>query len=255
MQTGVQLYTLRKDLQSYENFPRVLQRVKDMGAACVQISAVGPYDSGELGSLCRELGLAVCATHSNFTRIKTDLDALAQEHLELGCPQIGIGMLPREYDRKNPDSARAFIEFLNKTGEHLQQYGLTIAYHNHWFEFKPMPDGKPMLDWLIEQTQPYVEFILDSYWVKVGGYEPQAYIDKLAGRMSVLHLKDYQKRFGFFPAIKALGEGTLDFVSILKHAKDAGVSAAVVELDYAKDPYASLTRSLRHIETCLAAQR
>lgn len=249
---GVQLYTLRKDLQQQDTFPPVFRRVKDMGAQTVQLSALGKYDSKRMGELCRELSLDVCATHSDFSRIQNDLDRLAQEHQDFDCPQIGIGMLPSSYDKKKLDDIRAFIEVLNKTGERLKQYNMGIAYHNHWFEFHKF-DGQPMLDIMIAETEPYVEFILDTYWVKVGGYDPCDYIDKLKGRISVLHLKDYKKRFGFFPAIKAIGDGGLDFQAIMQHAQAAGVKAAVVELDYAKNPYDSLARSLKHLRTIYPA--
>lgn len=248
MSLGVQLYTLRKDLKRGEQFPAVLRRVKDMGAQTVQVSGTGPYDSGTVGALCRDLGLSVCATHSKFARIQTELEQLAQEHQKLGCTQIGIGMMPGSYDKKSLESVREFIAFLNETGRKLQPYGMTIAYHNHWFELKCL-NGKPMLDIMIEETAPYVEFILDTYWVKVGGYDPCDYIDKLRGRMSVLHLKDYRKTLGVFPAIKAIGDGTLDFPAIMQHAQAAGVQAAVVELDYAKNPYDSLERSLQYLQT------
>lgn len=246
MRYGVQLYTLRKDLQQQENFPAVFERVKKMGAESVQVSATGPFDSKFLGKLAKDLDLHICATHSKFERIQNDLDKLAEEHLDFGCPQIGIGMLPAQFDKKSYDDICRFADILNETGEKLQAYNLNIAYHNHWFEFSKIQGEQTMFDVLLAKTAPHVNFILDSYWIKVGGEDPATYIDRFAGRIRVLHLKDYKKRF-FVPLIKPLGKGTLDFPAILEHAKAAGVTDAVVELDISRKPYQDLETSIHYL--------
>lgn len=245
MKIGVQLYTLRKYLQKPENVRPVFERVAAMGAETVQISAMCKTDAKEIASICRDTGLSVCGTHSPFKDIKNDLDRLAEEHLEFGCKTIGIGMLPSCYDKKNPMSVSCFVDFLNETAEKLKKYDMRVAYHNHWFEFKKVGD-RLLYDVLIEDTVPEVAFIPDTFWIKVGGFEPVEYLNKLGDRAVILHLKDWKKVLGV-PVFKPVGDGKLDFPKILEAAETNGTNYAVVELDVSRDPYGDLDKSLKYI--------
>ncbi|HQC54536.1 MAG TPA: sugar phosphate isomerase/epimerase [Clostridia bacterium] len=242
---GTQLFSLRRYLQEEENVPQVFAKVKEMGAEVVQVSGMCAIDSKKLGEISKQYELPICITHSPVDRIKNDLDKLAEEHLDYDCKNIGIGMMPSEY-RANEDGLKSFIELLNETSTKLAKYDMTIAYHNHHFEFNKYGD-RIIYDIMIENTDKAVQFIPDTYWIKVGGYVPQDYIKKLTGRINTLHLKDYKKTLGV-PLFRAVGKGDIDFVDILKVAEEAGVENAVVELDFSLKPYKSMEYSLNYLK-------
>lgn len=244
MRMGVQLYTLRKFLKDPANFDAVFARVAAMGAQCVQVSGTCAFEATMMRSLSAKYDLPVCLTHSPVDRIENDLDRLAEEHLTFGCPEIGIGMMPFKYKRKKLDDIKRFTEFLNMTAERLAPYKLKLGYHNHAFEFKET-EGVRIMDYFIENTQK-VRFIPDTYWIKVGGFEPEEYLKKLAGRVDVMHFKDYQKGWPL-PKIRAVGEGIFDFKSIIETAQQSGATDGVVELDFAKDPYQALEVSMKNL--------
>lgn len=245
MRIGVQLYTLRRQLRTADQFDAVFARVAQMGAECVQLSGIGPFDADFMKALTERHHLPVCATHSPYARIAEDLDRLAEEHLTYGCRTIGIGRMPGAFDHKRLAGIQRFCDFLNDTGRKLAQYDLRIAYHNHAFEFKVV-EGQRIYDYMIAHTDSAVQFIPDTFWIKVGGFAPETYINKLAGRASVMHLKDYKK--GLLPMIKPVGDGAFDFAAILKAAEASGITDAVVELDFARRPYEALESSLRHLD-------
>ena len=58
----------------------------------------------------------------------------------------------------------------------VQPRDFQLAYHNHAFEFHPLPEGKRGSDILWENTDsgPYVRSELDTFWVKHGGEDPAA---------------------------------------------------------------------------------
>ena len=60
---------------------------------------------------------------------------------------------------------------LNEANIVAQGAGLTLAYHNHWFELAII-DGKPAYQHMLEHLDESILFELDSYWVKVGGLDP-----------------------------------------------------------------------------------
>ena len=140
MKYGVQLYSLRQYLKDEKGYERIFNILKDMGAEVVQLSSTGsnPIDSTFLENLVKESGITICGTHSPFQRILNDLDNLALEHLSFGCDEIGIGMMPNEYKANNFAKLDEFISILNEKSKHLKQYNITLAYHNHWFEFSPL---------------------------------------------------------------------------------------------------------------------
>lgn len=246
MKIGIQLYSLRKYLKTENQVAAVFDRVKKMGAEVVQVSGMCEISSNKLAKISKDNNLPICITHSPFNRIVNDLDRLSEEHLDYSCKSIGIGSMPNEY-RNSKEGIFAFIDILNKTSLELEKYGMTIAYHNHHFEFKKY-DEVTMFDLLIDNTRKEVEFIPDTFWLKVGGVEPEEYIKKLAGRIKTLHLKDYQKILGF-PVFRRIGKGDFDFKNILKVAEESGVENAVVELDFSPRPYISMEKSIQYLKS------
>ncbi len=242
---GVQLYSLRKYIKDAASMAAVFARVKALSAEVVQVSGGAALSSAELKRISDDNRLPICITHSPYKRIVDDLERLAEEHAEFNCRSIGIGMMPKVFRTGKLDDIRRFVEILNTTAEKLKKFGMNIAYHNHHFEFK-RADGEIIYDYMIENTLGDVHFIPDTFWIKVGGYDPEAYIRRLKGRVSTLHLKDYKKILGV-PVFRAIGKGALNFGNILHCSEQAGIKNAVVELDLSPNPFKSIEYSLNYL--------
>lgn len=245
MKIGAQLFSLRRYLKDEAGYRRVFAAVRDMGAEVVQLSAAGgnlAVNSGQIAAVSAEYGLPVCVTHSPVARIKDDLARLAEEHLQFGCRSIGIGMMPKEYRTGRADDVRRFADFLNVTSEKLRQYGMSVAYHNHGFEFKPTDGGRPY-DILISETDTAVKFIPDTFWIKAAGCDISEYLAKLNGRVETVHFKDYGRIFGL-PIFRAVGKGDIDFAAVTKECEAIGARYAVAELDVSPSPLKSMEFSL-----------
>lgn len=244
---GVQLYSLRNYIVDTKSMADVFKRVKSFGAEAVQVSGGKKIDSKDLKKISEDNNLPICITHSPYDRIINDIDRLAEEHLIFKCKNIGIGMMPKKFRTGKLSDIQYFAESLNNTAEKLASYGMNIAYHNHHFEFKTI-DNKVIYNYLIENTRKEVQFIPDTFWIKVGGYEPIEYINRLSGRINTLHLKDYKKTLGI-PIFRAIGKGIFDFKKILFEAENSGVLNAVVELDLAPNPYKSIEQSINYLKS------
>lgn len=251
MKTGVQLFTLRKYLKDADSYERIFGKVKEMGAEVVQISVTlnKVVDSKTLAKISKDNDLPICITHSDFNRISNDLDNLASEHLEFGCKNIGIGMMPKQFRTGKLSDIKLFVDILNETSLKLSKYGMKIAYHNHWFEFDNV-EGEQVFDYMIDNTDVAVNFIPDTFWIKVGGGDIIAYLEKLNGRINTLHLKDYKKTLGL-PIFRAIGKGELDFKKIITVANSSGVENSVVELDLSPNPLKSVKFSLDYLKTII----
>ena len=168
MKYGVQLFSLRKYLKDEQGYENTFALCKDMGAQVVQLSGGKPVDPKFIANLVRKYDMPICITHDKFERLENDLDALIAEHKTYGCNNLGIGMMPKKFRTGKIEDLQKFVDFLNTTCEKLAKEGMTISYHNHWFEFDQI-DGKTIYDYLIENTDKRVMFIPDTFWMVFAG--------------------------------------------------------------------------------------
>ena len=73
----------------------------------------------------------------------------------------------------------------------------------------------------------------DIYWLKTAGQDPKAVIERLDGRVKLVHLKD-QAPDG---AMADVGSGTLDIPTLIAAAKTAGAEHFIVEHDMPPEPF------------------
>ena len=198
-------------------------------------------------ALCEQIGLVALSAHVPFVDMMNDPSVL-DDYAAIGCKYVVIPYLTEEY-RPGNEKFNEVIKGAAMLGEKANRLGMTLAYHNHDFEFTKI-DGAYALDILYSEVPAsLLQAELDTCWVRVGGEDPAAYVRKYAGRVDVLHLKDYfgsktenmyaligldedekkdtQGKFEFRP----VGSGVQDFHGILAAAEESGVKWVVVEQD------------------------
>ena len=229
MKLGAQFFSIRDRSQTPEDLYASFAKMKEIGYEIVQMSGICKIEAEKLKAYSEEFALPITCTHNSFDRIVNDTDALIKEHIIYGCPVIGLGGMPNEY-RTSLEAAREFIKVMELPMKKINDAGLRFAYHNHAFEFDKF-DGVTIYDTLIEES-PTMNFILDTYWVKYGGYSAIDYIKKIGvERMTNVHFKDMLND----PQgpICPCGEGTIDFKPIIELCDSLGIPNALVEQDNA----------------------
>jgi len=247
MKIGVQMYTIRDYLKTPQEIESSIKRIKEMGFDLVQISGLGPIDTDKLAKLFKDNGIEACGTHSPWESVAEpkELEKLIEEHKKLGCSQIGIGMKPGIY----PDTYEGYTAFIKKANEICDQVcaaGLGFGYHNHELEFMKF-NGVCAIDRMIKEC-PKMEFTLDVFWVQAGGANPLEYMDKLKGRIRILHLKDYRVK-GRERQYAEIGQGNLDWPGVFSRCKKYKIPYAVIEqdADFLVDPFESLALSRKYL--------
>lgn len=260
MQIAAQLYTLRDFTKTREGFVECLGKVAAMGYAGVQISAVGCMEgetpevtSVEAGELLRERGLACCATHRPLSRLLEKPVAEAQLHRDLGCRYTAIGSPGPGVDIKNPADWSALAARLSSAASGLEPWGLAVGYHNHAMEWQRIGDaGIHPFEILFNETSPLVEFELDTYWAALAAQNPADLITRLTGRISMVHVKDLIP-VEWSVTYAPVGEGNLDWDSILSACEEAGTEWLIVEQDTClRDPFDCLNSSFNFLANRLA---
>jgi len=247
MKIGAQLYTVREFTQTSEGFAETIKKIADMGYECVQISAIGAEISAEeVARICQANNLEIVITHMPLARIISETEQVIKEHATMGAKYIGLGMLPWESSK----SKAGYVDFVNDiypATKAIKEAGFQFMYHNHDFEFIRF-DGRTAMDYLADQL-PDAGFTLDTFWIQAGGGDPAWWLKKLAGRVDVIHLKDFVIVDGERRMAEVL-EGNLNWDAIFEAAEVAGVKYAMVEQDdcYGKDPFECLRTSLENLK-------
>jgi sugar phosphate isomerase/epimerase len=227
-----------------------------MGYSYIQYSG-GAFDADRIARVSTQSGLPVVLTHVPMDRIINDTQALMEEHAKFGCKNIGLGAMPPDAIA-DESRCKQMIEQLNKAGEVMQQNGFSFFYHHHHFEFFKH-GGQTVFDYIIENA-PYINYTLDTYWLQYGGVDVGATIDRLKGRICCVHLKDYmitntpENPGAFTPIFAPVGDGNIDFASLLPRMRAAGAQYFLVEQDNAAtlpDTMEQVGRSIKYIKANL----
>lgn len=240
---GVQLYSVRNTMNNAENIRATFRRLKAMGYDEGQTAGCAiPY--AEFGQIAKEEGIAIVGTHDNFEMMCTDIERVMENHRALGTTNIGIGGMHYADEKAIYD----FCAKANRIAEQIAPYGFKFTYHNHSHEFMRYGD-KTAMDILVAELDPEkTSFVLDTYWVQHGGGDVRAWIEKLAGRIDILHLKD-MGRNEQGPFITECGHGNINFDGIIPLAEQCGVRYFCVEQDTCPgDPFDSVAYSAQYLK-------
>lgn len=251
MKIGAQMYTIREFCETPEDIVKSLEKLAEMGFDCVQFSGCGPIDWKLLRETCERLGIEVVITHNPLDRIIDDTENLIKEHKELGCNCIGLGSMPKEI-RGNGEEIEKFLDSIAEPIKKINAAGLRFNYHNHAFEFNKI-DGKVTMDRIIERYDASeLGITLDTYWVHQGGADIYQWLEKLKGRLSIVHIKDQKLEENNKDAKMApIGYGNMNFPGIMAALKNAGAEYVFIEQDkcYDEDPFDCLDRSLKYLKS------
>ena len=250
-QVAAQLYTVRDFCKTPDDIARSLEKIAKIGYQAVQSSALGPIPDADLVQLCRDNGLTLCATHESIEDILDNPEKVIAHLQNLDCQHTAIGF-PSGVDLGSKEGVLSFARRFESSAQKFVAAGLSASHHNHHHEFRKI-EGKTIIEILLEQTQA-VTFELDTYWVQYGGANPTTYCEKCDGRLPLLHLKDYWVDNDSKPGFCEIGNGNLEFPSIIAAAEKSGCEWFIVEQDSTPaDPFDSLQISFDFIKTHLVA--
>lgn len=247
-QIAAQLYTLRDFLKTPPDIAASLKKVRALGYEAVQISGMGPIPEEELVAICRGEGLAIVGTHESGDDIFNHTSKVIDRLGKLGCKHTAYPW-PAGITFTDKASVAALIKNLDTAGAALRREGLALSYHNHAIEMLRV-DGRPVLRQIYDETDPANLLAeLDTYWIQYGGGDPAAWCARMKGRLPWLHCKDYAFTAQDKPAFAEVGNGNLEWQSIIAAATESGCEWFIVEQDVCPgDPFDSLKASFDYLK-------
>ena len=228
LQIALELYTVRDETK--QDFAGTLQRVSHIGYAGVEFAGYGNLTSVEMSALLAETKLKAVSTHLGLDALENQqLRASIRYCKDIGCSFIVLPSLPKEW--RTQEGIRVLSPRLDAIGRQCQEHGITFGYHNHDFEFTRV-DAIYLLDYLLQTTDPsLVKIELDVYWAAYAGVDPVLYLQVLADRVVLVHLKDMAAD----RSMTEVGKGILNMQQICAFAQDRGLWG-IVEHDYPQIP-------------------
>jgi sugar phosphate isomerase/epimerase len=245
---AVQLYTLRDFTKTPTDFAATMKRVREIGYDAVELAGTAGLPPAEAAKIVLDAGLQICSSHESTELILGQPQQVGDRLGEFGISHA-VYAYPAGVDLSVPAQVDKMIAGLDAAGAVLRRAGMTLCYHNHALEYFQR-DGRTVLDDIFARTSPeHLQAELDIHWVQAGGGNPAEACRRLAGRLPLLHVKDYTVTAKGERIFAEVGHGNLNIPEILTAAEAAGCKWFIVEQDTCPgDPFECITRSLDYLK-------
>ena len=249
---GLQLYSLRDHFK--KDVGQTLDQVRAFGVTNVELAGTYGVAPEKFKEQLDARRIKAVSGHFPYEQCRDDIERVAREAKVLGLEYAGCAWIPHKdpFDEKTCREAAAVF---NRAGEALAKHGIKFFYHTHGYEFLPYRDGT-LFDLLMAETKAeYVLIEMDVYWIVHPGQDPVKLLEKYGKRFELMHVKDMKRGTpGGFTGQSdvtnnvALGEGIIDWPSVFRAAKKAGVKWYFIE-DESPTSVLQIPQSLRYLET------
>ena len=221
--TGLMLYTVRRACA--EDFEATLRAVATMGYAGVEVFDLHGHDVVEVRAWLDDCGLEVCGLHAPLVAVEADLPALAATAYGLGTDRLVVSWVSQPTTAEEAaDIRRRLGVVVAAAGEH----GVRLGFHNHDGELRRFDGEPPLLErLLVELPELFLE--LDLGWAWYAGVDPSDLVARAAGRVPMVHVKDFRNRDE--PSFCPVGDGAVGYEHVVPAAITAGVEWLLVEQD------------------------
>jgi sugar phosphate isomerase/epimerase len=286
---GIQLYTLAKPLS--EDFTGTIRKLASFGYRNLEFA--GPYYfspeeeiktnplvtvmglSGygyyghtpkEIRRMLDDLGMVSTSAHISDSSLKHNIDESIEAAGIIGQKYI----LSPAFMGQTVDEFKAAAELYNSFGEKCRAGGIRYGYHTHNGEFK-VRQGVTPFEILVKETDPeLVCFELDLFWAAVAGVDVVSLVKQYPGRIKLLHIKemastmdkayttfDPSQEMGMLMQIMQnqtiIGEGIIDFSSIISQVDDSGIDLMFIESDFPPEPLKFAEQSAINLKKILSS--
>lgn len=239
---GVQLYTVRQEMQADPD--RTLVALAEIGYQEVELAGMYGMSARAMRGKLDAAGLRAVSSHHGLDVVRDGWDRTLDDALELGQSFVVVPSIPG--DARDRDGLLRVADDFDRAGGAAAVEGLRFGYHNHDWEFTSLADGSTPMQLLLDRTDArLVEWQMDVYWSVQGGAGPLEWADRHAGRISTVHVKDRTAS----GEMVDVGDGVIDYATILAHFGDHGLLHAFIEHDAPDDAIASVRRSFRHVSS------
>jgi sugar phosphate isomerase/epimerase len=243
-------YRISFQLYSARKFPPVAGQLEALAA--IGFDAVEPYRGaydGDIAGFRKTLdavGLACPTAHIGLDQLDGDRNAVVAQAQTLGLETVVVPHIAPDKRPADTIGWKAIGARLTGHAAALAEKGLKLAWHNHDFEYRPLPDGTRPIDHLISAAGVFFE--PDIGWIIRAGKKPADEIAKFPGKVAAFHVKDVApagvtKDDGWTD----IGGGTVDWRGLWPTISGSGADLLVLEHDEPSDWRGFAARSYAYL--------
>lgn len=250
LKIGLQTFTVKKAFQSTQEIENIFSFLSKSGIKHIELAVdylkmpFSQESAKKIYKAANLYGIQIVSCQIKYSTITKDIEKTSEYMKSLCCNYITLSSIDINLLRKGKLGILEFCKRLNELYDKLKEYDIELGHHHHHFEFIKA-SGETVLDIIAENFKG--EIVLDTYWVQKGGGISIVLLEKLKGRISRMHIRDFSLKMNLRTTDCELGKGNLPFTEILSCAQQAGVNYAFIE-QKTKTPEKSLDISINHLK-------
>ena len=248
MDFGVQTFTIRKSQK--KDIEKSYLPLIEMGIENLEVARIdfNEKNADEIWAIMGNHNIRPVSIQVKPKYVFTDSESVIKFCKTTECRNVVISQLPFSCVLGSEDKFYTFISLLDRMYDVYAEQGITLAYHHHNWEYIKLSNGKTRMEEFLTKTKK-IKFVHDTYWTARCGIDPAKQIAQFGDRLLGIHLRDLtfsRKLIDVIPHDTWLGNGVIDFRSVLRAAAKSGCKYCVIEQN-SKDPYSDIKKSYDYL--------
>ena len=230
---GIQIHSVRELAE--KDFIGTIRQLAEIGYKGIECARLYDYSPGELRKALDDLGM-VCIGRHGSVPAPDNVNEIVDVAKTLGADVCISSLDPQHFE--SADKIKAAAERFRQGRELLRPHGVSMAYHNHFWEWN-LVDGILGYEMFLELAGD-MALELDTYWTAVGQVQfgvadTVEIIRRHRKQIPLLHLKDGPLTKGEPRAANvAVGKGKMDIPACINAADPQVLQWLIVEFDQCK---------------------
>lgn len=245
MKNGFQLSSITSYLQDENNLRKAFGKIAAIGYKTVQLQGAS-YSIGDevIADALRQNGLECAAIQQDYP-FCVPAERVMERAVACGCKYFTFALWPVKIDGL-ADLERVAQEFSKINGK-AREAGLVLSFHPIGPDFAPL-DGVPRYERLMSMLPENVQLTFCAASCADTGITPFEVLEKFAGRVDLVHFKDWVRLPDGSKKLVPLGEGSTQWGPIADACREAGVQYIFAEQErWNRDPFDCAAASFRHL--------
>lgn len=185
MKLSFQTYSAR----NFTPWADVIARLGALGYPAAE--GFGPLydDPAATRSALDAAGMTMPTMHIPLEMAEGDVGTLVALARTLGAQAVYVPWIAPEDRPTDAAGWAALADRLAAAHARITPHGLGFGWHNHDFEFFPLPDGQIPMEILLTRA-PMIDWEADIAWIIRGKADPLDWIARHGSRITAAHFKD-----------------------------------------------------------------
>lgn len=250
-QISLQIYTAR----NFKPYEGILKFLSEQGMDKVELFEVEAFV--ETKELLDKYNMSSPSSHIGFTTLEDTnliINNLKKSNITTAIVAAPVGKPGGKFSSIFDKTEEEWNEFGKSLSSYVNVFadnGITLGYHNHSFEFNPLPSGKIPIECILDHNE-NLKFEIDLGWVVAGNTDPIFWTKKYAYKIIACHLKDFTSQdldLIEHDSQCAIGDGFINWKEVLIEVKKTNCDIFALEHDDPKDYQAYVKKSLNFLQS------